>query len=196
MIGITLNIMKRTGLIIILILALQTAVFAQVDIDSLETILPLKSGAEKIDILNDLAKAYWGRDPEKTFVYGEQALNLSLESEYEKGEATAFKNIGIGYQIKGDNAKALEYMRNSYEIYKDINDSTGMANSLNNIGVIHDGVTDYEEALVYYFKSEKIYAAIGDTGGMAASLINIGNIHDALKNRDKALSNYREALKL
>lgn len=191
-----LNNMRNLTLTIIIFLGLNGSLISQTPIDSLETLLPAKSGAEKVKVLNDLSKAYWGKSSEKTIEYGNRALELSIQVGDRNGEATALKNIGVGYSNVREDTKALEYYQKALTIYTEIDNKKGTANVLNNIGVIYVGVDEYDKALEYYLKSMRIYEEIGDTNGIATSLINTGTIYDALKNDEKALNNYKESLRL
>jgi signal transduction histidine kinase len=188
--------MKLLAKITILFLALTGSLFSHDNIDSLKTILPFATGKDKVKVLNDLSKAYWGRSPDTTIEYANQALELARGIKDRAGEATALKNTGVAYHVLGDCNRSLEYYKKSYKIYEEIMDSTGMGNCLNNIGTIYNDLSDYDTALEYYLKSERIYDSLCDTSGIAASYINIGNIYDVLREDEKALENFQISLKL
>jgi len=188
--------MKALAKITLILLALIGSLYANAELDSLKTILPFTEGKEKVKVLNQLSKAHWGRSPDTTIDYANQALELARQLNDRSGEATALKNTGVAYNILGNHSLSLDYYKKSLAIYEEILDSTGMGNSLNNIGTVYNDLCDYDTALEYYLKSKRIYDAIGDTSGIAASYINIGNIYDVLREDEKALENFQISLKL
>ena len=166
------------------------------EIDSLKALLKNVSSEEKVEVLNELSKAYFGISPEKILEFGNQALELSEKLDYKKGIAQAFNRIGSGYFYLSNYNKSLEHYMKSLEIYEDICDKYGIASSLINIGNIYWEFTNYEKSLEYYLKSLKIYREIGNKIGIVSSLINIGNVCIKLRNYDKASLYIEQSLKL
>lgn len=188
--------MKSMKLTIILILLMSASAISSDTVDSLVALLPVKSGEDKIVLLNELSKAHWGISVDKAFEYANQALELSLQIDFKEGEATAFKNLGVCHSNLSEHEKALEYYHKALRIYEEIDDKIGIANALNNIGVIYIEKDEYDKALEYYVQSAKIYEEAYDTSGIAASLLNMGLIYDYLKSKDKALEYYEESYNL
>ncbi len=100
--------MKKYLIILFIFFIYSNLLFSQTKIDSLESQLEKATGIEKVDILNELGKAYWNESPQKAVEYGNQALELSQKLDYIKGEAQALKNIGIGYYYFIKMEKLLE----------------------------------------------------------------------------------------
>ncbi len=165
-------------------------------IDSLKNQLNIVEGKEKVEVLNELAKAYFYESPQKTIEYGNQALNLSQKLDYVEGEAQALKIIGGGYYYLSNYEKALECYQNSIEILEEIGDEQKNASTYNSIGIIYDELADFNKALKYYLMSLKINEKIGYKKGIAISLNNIGLIYWNLSNYDKTLEYYQKSLKI
>jgi len=109
--------------------------------------------------------------------------------------ANALNNIGVYYEGRGENPKALEYHLKSLRIYEKIGHKEGRAISLSNIGLIYSRQNDSPKALSYYIKSLKIQEEIGDKEGIAITSSNIGIIyHNYYKDIPNALKYYNMSL--
>ncbi|MBN2460905.1 MAG: tetratricopeptide repeat protein [Candidatus Cloacimonetes bacterium] len=187
--------MSRYIFLIIILILSANARAQDTYIDSLESKLEVTEGKDRVLLLNELGKAYWGISSEKTIQFSEQALKLSKEMGYRKGEAQSLNNIGVGYYYEENYEKALAYFLQSYQIRREIDDKRDIVASLNNIGIIYDDLNKYNEALNYYLQSLAIYEELGDTLGIAVALHNIGVVYENLSNFNKALEYLLRALR-
>ncbi|HHE38235.1 MAG TPA: tetratricopeptide repeat protein [Candidatus Cloacimonetes bacterium] len=165
-------------------------------IDSLKNKIKITTGKEQIHLLNELGKAYWGIDPEKTFEYSNQALKLSKQDNYPKGIAQSLNNIGVGHYFLGEYDAALDLFLQSLTLRENIGDKKDIVSSYNNIGIIYDDLSDYEKALEYYQKALKLYEELEDKKGIADALHNIGVSYRSLSRFNKSLECYLRALKI
>ena len=165
-------------------------------IDSLNNQLNVVKGKKKVDVLNELAKAYKGTFPEKMLEYGKQALELSKKIDYTGGEAQAFINIATAYFVSSDYHKSIELFIESKLLFEKIDDKKNIAQTLNNIGLVYNNLGKYEIALDYHLKSLKIREEIQDKNGIAASLNNVGNINWEMSNYNNALEYYNKSLQI
>jgi len=154
------------------------------------------SDKDKIIILNTLSKYYWDVSPVKSVDYGQQALNLSQQSEDKESEAKAFNNIGVAYKNLSDYDKALDYCLKGLKIREDRRDKKAIADSLHHIGTIYDYLGNFDKALEYHQSALKIREAILDKEGIGNSLHNIGVIYHQLNKYVEALEYYRKGLKI
>ncbi len=186
---------KKTILLFMLIFT--SNIFAEISlIDSLKNDVENNTGTNKIISLNLLSKAYWQIDPEMSLEYGEQALSLSQQLGYIKGEAKAINNIGVGYYYSGDFEQSIRYLEESLEIRIEIGDKMEIITALNNLGIVYQDHSKYEIALEYYLRSLKIEEEIGNKNGIAGSLNNIGMVYKNLSNFNKALEFFLRSLRL
>src|SRR6478752_2434406 len=63
--------------------------------DSLEHALKKAEGNEKVDLLNQLTYEYITHDNKKVVEFGQQAIELSKQIKYTKGEARAYTYRGV-----------------------------------------------------------------------------------------------------
>ncbi|MBL7148442.1 MAG: tetratricopeptide repeat protein [Candidatus Cloacimonetes bacterium] len=186
--------MKKINIFFILFF-MSIVVFAEnALIDSLKLKIEKTTGIEKVKAINHLSKAYWNVEPEKTLEYGNKALSLARELDYNRGKAEAIKNIGGGYYYLGDNDTALKYMKESLLIREEIGNKNDIITALNNLGIVYEDLNNYETALDYYLRSLKIEEEIGDKNGIAGSLNNIGMVYENLSNYNKSLEYFLKSL--
>jgi len=161
--------------------------------DSLESILATSKGTKKVDILNKLSAVNKKTSIDKSFDYGRQALTLSKDISYNKGEAYAFFNIGMGYHYIKQYDSALIILKDAVNLFEDNNDSLQMSRTLSNIGTIYNNFSDYDNALDYSLRSLTIVEKLNNIEQIAYSLNNIGNIYFYRLNHSMALKYYTEA---
>jgi len=163
------------------------------NIDSLENKLINSKGTEKVDILNELSDMLRDTSIDKSFEYSRQALKLSQNHSYKKGEADALFNIGKGYHKKNQNDSALFILKNALVFFIDNNDSSQMSSVLNYIGSIYHDYSNYDKALEYYFRSLIIAEKLKNITQIAYTLTNIGNAYFYQLNYPLALKYYTDA---
>src|SRR4051812_21903264 len=78
-----------------------TAFSQQSRTDSLEQRLKVTQGKDRVDILNQLTYEFITRDNKKVEEYGQQAITLSKEINYRKGEAKAYTYRGVYAYLSG-----------------------------------------------------------------------------------------------
>ena len=164
-------------------------------VDSLERILKrTQIDTQRVNVLQELCKHFLFEDSKKALGYGQRALSLSNEIDYQKGSAKALHNMGIVYYNTSNYDSALYYFTNSLIIKKKLGDKKGMASSLNNIGAITALRGDLDKATNHYLQSLKINEELNNDEGALSAAINIGNIISDQHNYQGALKYYRIGL--
>ena len=176
---------------VVAILSAQSAL-----IDSLEIIVEISSNENKVDVLNQLSKAYWYENPELAIENGNKALKLSKKLKYKEGEAEAINNIGGAYYYLSDFDTAVEHFIQSLELRKKIGNKKNIIIALNNLGIVQESLNNYEQALDYFLESLKIEEEVSNKNGIAGSLNYIGIVYDNLSNYNKALEYFLLSLKI
>jgi len=163
-----------------------------------QTIKQAQSGVEDTASVNSLLQQSKDRladDPAMAISLAFQAKSLSEKINFPKGEATALKNIALGYRKQGKNLEALEYYNQSLKVFEQIKDNAGVANLYSNIGVVYYSQGDDAKALENYLKSLEFAELAGDKFRILIALNNIGGIYfDKKATYDKALQYYAKAL--
>ncbi|MFC0775972.1 adenylate/guanylate cyclase domain-containing protein [Terrimonas alba] len=134
-------------------------------------------------------------DPDKSLELALQAKELAEKVDFKKGEAYAYKNIGLAYLVQSKYIEALQNYEQSLKIFEDIKYDEGIANLLGNIGVIYYYQGDMVKALDYYLRSLKIAERTGNKLRIMPMLNNVGAIYGLKPDTyDKALQYYLQAL--
>ncbi len=152
-----------------------------------------------VNLVHQLNRRSWKMlqtNPDSSFIYAQEALQLSDSAGYKKGIADAYHQLGLIYDYKGDFSTSLAYYQKSLQIAEKMQDKTGMSAVLTNIGNIHWFQENYEHALSYYEKSLKLSRELNDTIKSGNNLMNLANIYSIKNINEKALQLYKEALQL
>jgi tetratricopeptide (TPR) repeat protein len=138
---------------------------------------PGKDDTTFVNTLLQQSKEQLKDDPENAVRLALAAKNLSVKAGFLKGEAYAFKNIGMCYYYQGKYLEALEQWNESLKIFEKINDDTGVANLLNNIAAIYVDQGDNVKGLEYSLKSLKLSEKTGDKLRILSALNTVGSIY-------------------
>lgn len=166
------------------------------DIDDIQQQLETATGIERVDLLNRLALAVYGSNPQLCRQCCEEALTISQEIGYLSGIAASHKNIGVSYWAKADYEPATHYFWLAVQGYEAAGDFTGMARAYNNLGVVNQHQARYVTALDYFIKGAEICERIGDYTTLSTLYLNLSDIYTAQENHNKALEFTQKALEL
>ncbi|MFA6569754.1 MAG: hypothetical protein WCT77_00755, partial [Bacteroidota bacterium] len=82
-------------LIFLLVLVTYKNVCAEDSINSLEKKINLVAGEQKVNLFNQLSRLYSDNNPDKSFEYAKQALELSIKIKYSDGAVESYFNAGL-----------------------------------------------------------------------------------------------------
>lgn len=167
-----------------------------VKIDSIiKNLQAAKEDSSKVHSLLLLSNEFLSTAPSETVNYAVQARDLSKKLNFIKGEAKAYKYIGIAYYVQGNYLESIENYEQSLALYDSLKDTNGIANILSNEGAVYFNQADDEKALELYLKSLHLSEETGDTLRILTALQNIGAIYfNKPSTSDKALPYFLEAL--
>jgi tetratricopeptide (TPR) repeat protein len=195
--------MKKKIVVLIVILLLSIGVEADARKKTIdrrtaeyEKQLENATGEKKVDVLNSLSTLYVYEEPTRAVEYGNQAVNLSEEINYQPGKASAFIRLAHAYWNLGDKKKPFELSHSALEIFKKSGDNSGTWFSLHAIAHFYQDDRHFEKALKYNIESLKVCEEVKDKDRIAESLYTIGNIYLCLGDYEKALKSYQRALKI
>lgn len=170
---------------------------AQVDeADSLKQVIDRQQDDSlKVNSLIALSNLYLNTDLEEAIRYGEEALGLAEEINFQKGKGYAYKAIGLGNFFQGNYPGAVAQFQNSLASFEAINFKVGIANILSNLGVTYFNAGEDTKAIDFYLRSLRISEEVNDKLRIGTALNNIGGVYnnnDAAV--DKALEYFLRAL--
>ncbi|MCF2447130.1 tetratricopeptide repeat-containing sensor histidine kinase [Dyadobacter sp. CY345] len=139
----------RAVFLFVLILVTSSA-FCQVEkIRELQQKLAVTSDSTSyIDLLNKISLLFYEQNADSTLHYALRAREIASGLEYEKGTADANNNLGIVFDIKGNNQLALRYYNDAYNMYVSQKDSSNIVQTLMNIAMVYNVGGKHQKALV------------------------------------------------
>jgi signal transduction histidine kinase/uncharacterized protein HemY len=144
--------------------------------DSLTHVLPSTSDRQKkVDLLNEIASAYFDYNNEEALTYSLQANALAQEIGYSTGLRQALTLQGYYYFAKGDYRKALEYFRQSRTKQGSEDDLAGY--TLVMVGNVYRALSQYDSSELYYQKAIGVFAATKSGSHMAYAYKNLGRLY-------------------
>ncbi len=197
--GVTLTFRKQNSPIqtfILIFLLITSATRAQnIEIDSLrkELALHTKKDTARVNLLNDLAFAYFSSDIPKSIEYLDESDALADDIDFKKGKARSIYIKGITEAIQSNFEKALENYNEALNIYETIDNKTGVANCYNAIGITYKNKGELRKAISYFEKSIRLEEEI-DENIDSRALINLGATYEDLGEFDEAISYLKKAL--
>ena len=190
--------MKKAILLFILTFGI-ASIQAQTNKTPEKTINTLKL-SEKTDTLQILellkqAASSYGVNPLKMEQTAQDAISLSRQIGFKKGEAEGNKLRGAKYFSTGDFPNAEKYFTAALQIFDDAKIISGVIICNSNLGSVALVQNKYPEALKYYQNSIRAAekAKLPKMAGMAYG--NMGIIYSEQKKYDLALKHFNEALR-
>ncbi|WP_299459173.1 tetratricopeptide repeat protein [uncultured Microscilla sp.] len=156
----------------------------------------VKADSQKVTLLNKLSYAFYGVDVKQERAYAEQALELAQKIGYKKGEASAYKNIGVTYISQANYTKALEYYFKALKIVESTQDRKSIAWIFNDIGMVYYEQAEYSQALKYFFKGLTLARELNHAPKIALISASITEVYYAQKDYDNALIYSQKALEI
>lgn len=188
--------MKKFVLILLLLFAFEKLAVAQVtEIDSILTVYPSQSGADKVVSLNELAWYYKNIDLDSAMMFAMLGQKEAHKTNDHFAITSSLNSLANVFEGLSQMDSALYYHGKSLEIEKEFGDSVGIASTYNNLGIIYDLQGQYERSLSYYYQSLDLYEILEiDPYKSAMVLGNIGIVLKKQKQYDKTLEYYQRAL--
>ncbi len=139
----------------------------------------------RADIMIKMIKGYDLIDKDSMFRYCNLLFNEAQQSKNSLLQARANTMMGMYWQ-KIQPGKALDYYRQSYDIYKKTDDKKAMAEVNRSISVIYNYMNDYDKQLFYLKRALQEALECGDKKIEILILHNISGAYFYLKNYELA----------
>lgn len=106
----------------------------------------------------------------------ENALTLSRQQHYLRGEYNALEQLGLLNWHAGDYSTAADLLEQSLQQAQHASDVRREILILNDLGLVAKARSNFSEAIGYYEQAQKIARKIGDRSGEATLLNNMGDV--------------------
>lgn len=164
--------------------------------DSLQLLLRNAKDTTRVNLLNELSKAYWYSDPQKTIRYASEAIDLATELGFKKGITSGYNNTGVGYYQQNKYDTALLWYNKALDLHRETGNFRGEGHVLSNMGLIYWKQGNFPTAVQYYLQSLKIWEDHRIESETASVFDNLGNVYNEQEEYDLALSSYFKALEI
>ena len=192
--------MKSTNLVLFLfLLSIGITINAQDSrVDSLKSLLRNQAqDTSRVNMLNEIADAIHRANPDEAIRYSTEARKLAELLNFPRGEAMAYKNMGLGYYMQGEYTEAVRHWEPSLALYEELGDDQMVANLLSNLGAIYFHTGKSVEAIELWLPALKMAEELADSTRIGTLLLNIGLIYsERPATYDTALNYYFRAIEL
>jgi len=182
------------GTTIVIMLMTATNVFGQKEktkLDSLQSILPGKQGAERIGILTGIIGEFIAA---RSYPQAQKVIGETLTEALVLGDSAQIMEL---YLLKASVLRRSEKLEEAAEQYRQLmplfrrlGTMKDLAIALNGYAMTLQYMAEYKTALVYYLESANIRAMAGDKEALHIVYNNIGLLYYKLKYYEKALDYY------
>ena len=162
-------------------------------IDSLEQILPLQKESGRVDMLNKLALLNYNIDMKKSLLYGQSALELAKELNYNIGIRDAQNILRRVHRRLGNYNVAIEYTLQNLPIAEQLGDTLELLDCYTTLGNVYSSMGNIKESKVYLHKALEIGTKINSP--QLSSILNFyGRAYTKIGILDSALFYIQKAL--
>ncbi len=191
------QILRRFSVsIVLLVLTVNTSVFAQKTADSLLNVLNNSSGETRFKTLKALGKFYKHTDPIKSLEYATEERKQARVIENRSLEADALNDMAIPMLMMQQNRQGVLLLQESIHIYDSLNDEAGLAKVTNNLGIAWSQIGSHENSLACYSQALRWYTKNKDLANQARVYMSLGLVYEQLKKFDQALGAHHKALEI
>ena len=183
-------------LIFCLISFLSIPGYGQNQTDSLKNLLRNAVGDKKTELLLELSSAYLYLDANQSLEYGTKALELSRQSNNKLLIAKALDALGQAYFNKKDFPKAVDYLKQSKAIYKELDMNKKVALANQNIGTAYMQSAAFDEAEKYMLLAIQYFKDKTQQGDLAFTYLNLGLTYYYKGEYSEAMDCYDQALNI
>ena len=149
-----------------------------------------------VNKLIEFSGEYLFSNPDSSILFAKEALSLSHQLKFIRGEATALIRLGEGYRTVGDFPQALDALFRALELGRELDDQVIEAYSLDFIGITYVDLGEPRQGLNYLLQAKELNEKLSLTIMNSFRLTNIGVAYEKLDMLDSALFFQEQAYQL
>lgn len=114
------------------------------------------------------------------------------------GEGEALRNLGVAAEMMGRQPESLDWLRQSADIWRRMDNAERHASTLNSIGITLGSLSRFDESIAAHEESNELFRRIDKRHQLAIGLLNVsiplaaqGNFQQAIANQRAALETFR-----
>ncbi len=151
-----------------------------------KTLSQYAKDTNEVKRLIEIAHEYLFSKPDSSILFAKEAVSLSRQLKFIRGEGHALIALGEDYRTIGDFPQALDALFKALEISRELGDQVIEANSLDFIGIAYVDLGEPRQGLNYLLKAKELYEKLSLIFN-CFRLTNIGVAYDKLDLFDSAL---------
>jgi two-component system, NtrC family, sensor kinase len=155
----------------------------------------VKEDTSRVLILSKICNRLTFFMQDSAIYYGKQALALSRQIKFTRGEAKTLNNLGFAQEVFNNFPVALKLLLSAEQIAEKNNLPRENANAIHNIGLAYHGMREYSKAIIYLKRSILLYNALNEDGDFIISEIEVGDAFLEMNQLDSALYYFQLAYK-
>jgi len=164
--------------------------------DSLMALLPVQTGAEKLNTLIELSDRLLYQDPDTAIAFANQAYQLAIETRETHLRYKALKIRAYANNFAGNITRSISDIQEGLDFYTRTRDTLMIAEALSDLGQLYLSQGIYDKALESFQHLVGIRKQKDDKKGMASALNSIGAMFWRSGKYDDALDYYQKAFQL
>jgi signal transduction histidine kinase len=162
--------------------------------DSLVQVLSQATDTARIDLLLTLTDELNSANPTQAFLYGREALDLSVEKKDQIRTGNSYEAIARIYTLNAVYVKALESLLHAMNVFETVKDTEKIARCDDNIGFVYMSANDFPNALSYFRKALILNKSIRNYHQIADNYMHMGLTYVKQDSVEKGLSYYTVSL--
>ncbi len=164
--------------------------------DSMLLLLENSTDTARIDLLISLSEKLNSADPRQAFLYGREALDLSLEKKDKLRTGLSYEALAHIYTMNAVFDKALDFSLQAMNAFESLKDTANIAHCNDQIGLIYMLANDFSNAQAYYRKALELNKDIRNFHQIAENYMHMGQNYVQNDSVEKGLSYYTASLLL
>ena len=164
--------------------------------DSLVQLLGNSTDTARIDLLISLSERLNSADPRQAFLYGREALDLSLERKDMERTGLSYVALAHIYTMNAVFDKALEFSLQAMNAFESLKDTANIAHCDDQIGLIYMLANDFANAQAYYHKALLLNKDIRSFREISRNYMHMGQNYVQNDSVEKGLSYFTVSLLL
>lgn len=164
-----------------------------IKIDSLNKLVGLQSGRERIETLISLSEAYRKVSFEKSLRTGTDAEQFASDEGFNALKGKILLSMGESASLSGDYALALDYYDKALKAYKVTDGFSELAETYNKMGLVYKNLAEYDKAIESLMIATDIEKEHNLVSQLAGSISNIATIYFTKGDFNKAMDGFHQA---
>lgn len=131
-----------------------------------------KNNTHYVDALNRMVMLLFEKNVDSAFYFTVKARKIADSLHYEKGQADALNNLGVFFDVKGNQQFALRYYSEAYVAYTKLNDTANRVQTIMNVAMVYKQLGKDKEAIRRYKEAFDLGKKLGKDSIMSLAMYN------------------------